>query len=357
MEAKGRRLNRRALAAVIITTCLSGVAVVDVGSVFVSRTFENSSLRPAEVTAALAASSFECSEGYNTGPDEQGLWFCFRESFSESADVGIAPWPNSSLSYLVARVRTSGESARQLREDAVGIFQQIVTTVVPGSSAGSARLWVSRSVASTDAEAWFGGTTLDLHHSSGDSSPEYQLEASLGEPWPGDNPSGDDYRTLVHPIFGITEPVVERYLDTLGAQCHQENDTNYRCGAQGTARPAYDGAIQGGGPAMVVDRFRIDVLSQPDDLTQTALRVLSDGAVMADPASWAAIGVQWIRRHLDGQYHNIVLDMDRFRLIPNRQGVLPSHGGGISLEVIAWPAWSSSECLCGDRPFPSTPVP
>lgn len=274
------------------------------------------------VTSSLKASGFECSLGYTT---PARVWFCFQTRSHDYSYLGIQVRDSDQVGWVSATVARNASGDPDVTPRATQVFSAIAAAVVGDTNAGAAKSWVQQTMRSPGDVGSFGDAQMEVQKlADPDQQAMYEFDASVASTQKKSIPGTQ--------LNGVSETQVTGFFEQHGLTCEDQGGLLECAKASGDG---LKGVILPTDSGTGVQFYDVGVLPSSGDQTSTARSVFTAAVRLGLKGADADKGVSWVDSHLDGGWHDIVMNGVHLSIFPESSRGL-KQGGGADVLIGAW---------------------
>lgn len=285
----------------------------------------SSSATATDITTLLKANGFECSLGYTTPVK---VYFCFQTRSHDYTDLGIQVRGQDQTGWVSATVARNAAGDPDVTPRATQLFSALAQVVAGQSRATAAGTWVQRTMKAPGDVGTFGTVQMQVQKlPDPDQQAMYQFDASVGGTQKTSIPGTQ--------LKGVAEKQVQGYFEQRGLTCADQGGIIACSKASGDAN--YKGTILPDDTGSGVRLFFAGVLPGSGDRTPLAKDLFTGAVRLGMHGDDANKGVAWVESHLDGGWHDTVMNGVHLAVSPESRGRNMRQGGGADVWLGTWP--------------------
>jgi hypothetical protein len=304
---------------------LSFLVTTRLGALGLSFPGTNGSYSAADVTTLLKASGFECSLGY-TAPVK--VHFCFQTRAHDYADVGIQVRGQDQTGWVNATVARNGAADPDVTPRATKLVTVLAQIIAGPSKTSAAASWAQQTMKSPGDVGTFGNVQMQVQKlPDADQQAMYQFDASVAGTQKTSIPGTQ--------LKGVAEKQVQGYFEQRGLTCADQGGIIACAKSSGDAN--FKGTILPDDTGSGVRLFFAGVLPGSGDRTPLARDLFTGAVRLGMQGDDATNGVAWVESHLDGGWHDTVMNGVHLAVSPESRGRNMRQGGGADVWLGTWP--------------------
>lgn len=273
------------------------------------------------ITRSLESNGFECALGYSSPAH---VWFCFQTRSHDYAYLGIQVRDQGQAGWVSATVARNQTGDPDVTPRATQVFSALAAAVVGQADAGAAKSWVQKTMRSPGDVGSFGDAQMEVQKlADPDQQAMYEFDASIAGTKKASIP-GDQLK-------GVSKNQVTSFFQQRGMSCADQGGVTECATTSGALKGVMLPTDSGSG----VQFYDVGMLPASGDQTSAAKDVFTAAVKLGMQGGDAERGASWVGAHLDGGFHDIVIDGVHLAIFPESSRGL-KQGGGADVMVGAW---------------------